>query len=144
MSESAHRRRAVLHRTLPPTLKAVDTLCAELRQGLLVAVPTNERFAVELLLREALTNAVVHGVKGKASGEVYCHIKLFRGGITMHIADTGEGFDWRARLDATAPTHAESGRGIEILRKYSSRVRFNAKGNGVKVTKVFEEGEENG
>ena len=130
--------RAVVHRRLPPTLKAVDTLCAELRQGLLSVVPKQERFAIELLLREALTNAVVHGAKGEPSGEVECQIKLFRRGIMMHVSDTGDGFDWRARLCATAPTHAESGRGIEILRKYSSRLRFNTKGNGVKVTKVFE------
>jgi hypothetical protein len=44
-------------RTLPATLAAVDALCCELRVSVIAWLPANERFAVELLLREALTNA---------------------------------------------------------------------------------------
>lgn len=134
-----------IRRVLPATLEAVDRLCIELRAGLLAEVPLKERFAVELLLREALTNAVVHGLKEEPTSEVGCEIECFPGGITIHVSDNGEGFDWRPRLHATSVgTLAESGRGIEILRRYSSRLQFNPMGNSVQVTRVFREGVKNG
>ena len=113
---------------LPATLDAVDRLCGELRGGLFASLPCAERFPVELLLREALTNAVVHGLKGGPQGEVHCEIECFSGGVTIHVCDTGEGFDWRPRLDAPkVGTLSESGRGIEIMRRYSSGLPFQLK-----------------
>jgi serine/threonine-protein kinase RsbW len=141
---NAKRPRQVVNRRLPSTLEAVDRLCAELRADLLSAIPCKERFTVELLLREALTNAVVHGLKGEPTGEVRCEIECFPGGITIHVSDNGEGFDWRPRIQASVEPRSESGRGIEILRRYSSRLKFNPKGNSVQVTRVFHKGEENG
>jgi serine/threonine-protein kinase RsbW len=127
---------------LPATLEAVDRVCVELRAGLLSTLPHNERFAVELLLREALTNAVVHGLKGDPMGEVRCEVEYFPGRITIRVSDTGEGFDWRPRLHSSAAPLSESGRGIEILRRYSSHLEFDPKGNGVQVTRVFRKGAE--
>lgn len=119
-----------LERRLPATLEAVDLLCAELRCGFLAAVPEAERFAVELLLREALTNAVLHGVRGAPDGEVSCSLRLLNGGIELRVVDSGAGFDWHMQGEGPAPSLAESGRGLEILHRYSSSVRFNPKGNG--------------
>jgi anti-sigma regulatory factor (Ser/Thr protein kinase) len=137
------KHHAALERTVPATLDAVDRLCAEMRGGFFQAVPAAERFAVELLLREALTNAVQHGVKGAAEGVVSCRVRMIRGGIEMCVADSGAGFDWRMRRAEASPPLAESGRGLAILERYSSSLRFNRKGNGVRVTRMFKQGEEN-
>ncbi len=57
--------------------------------------------------------------------------------------DDGDGFDWRAVLQrrkentATTAATAASGRGLEILLRYATRVRFNEKGNAVTIVKRF-------
>jgi len=133
-----------LQRCISPSLTEVDGLCAELRAGVLGRIPTSERFVVELLLREALTNAVLHGAKLCADGTVRCHIEHLPGGITMRISDSGAGFDWRRALYAAGVSLAESGRGIQILRQYASALRFNEKGNCVEVTRMFGQGGQGG
>jgi len=135
------KRGGWLRRRLPARLEAVDALCAELRESLLSEAPESERFGVELLLREALTNAVVHGARQQPGSYVSCEIRPIAGGIEMRIADTGEGFDWRARLEALPEPLAECGRGLNILHHYSSDFRFNEKGNRLQVTRVFRRGE---
>jgi anti-sigma regulatory factor (Ser/Thr protein kinase) len=125
------------------SLSKVDWLCSELRERVLSEIPKCERFIAELLLREALTNAVRHGTAAPG-GEVWCEIELLEGGIAMRIGDAGEGFDWRRQLGAEAPPLAESGRGIQILRHYSSSLRFNQKGNCVEVIRMFNQGEHDG
>jgi anti-sigma regulatory factor (Ser/Thr protein kinase) len=132
----------VLQRSMPATMPAIDQLCCELRDGLLAELPAGERFALELLLREALTNAVCHGAN--EASEVGCEIEWLENGVVMRISDTGKGFDWRKCMDAAPAPLAESGRGIAILRRYASAVRFNDSGNWVEVVRRFEEGEHNG
>lgn len=90
-------------------------------------------FASELVLREALTNAVVHGSRGDPAKQVRCVARIKRRRLLLVIEDQGEGFDWRAaRSEVSAPT-GDSGRGCEILRTYARRVRYNAKGNAVAI-----------
>jgi len=122
------------------TLEAVDQLCSQLRRGELVRIPQGERFAVELLLREALTNAVVHAAE---ADEVWCEVELLAHGIAVRVEDNGNGFDWRRHMRATSAAAGESGRGVPILRRYSSALRFNEKGNSVEAIRVFQQGDGN-
>jgi anti-sigma regulatory factor (Ser/Thr protein kinase) len=86
-------------------------------------------FIAELLLREALTNAIVHGSRGNRRKQVLCAVRLAQRRVIIAVQDEGDGFDWRA----VPPEQSleTRGRGIDILRKYASRVRFNNKGNAV-------------
>ena len=127
-------------RKLPAHAAAVDQICGELRGSLLPALPTGERFVVELLLREALMNAVTHGAGGREAEEVQCEVRPVAGGIQIRVADSGRGFDWRALQRMPGP-QAESGRGLHILRRYAHEVRFSGTGNQVELTRIFGKGE---
>jgi anti-sigma regulatory factor (Ser/Thr protein kinase) len=132
-------RRCVLQRTLPATLEAVEAFLIEFKRS---ACPpgTAERFAAELLLREALTNAVVHGCRSAAGKQVRCAIRFKQGDLLIRVEDDGDGFDWRSAQRSRAAAAECSGRGLEILRSYATRVRFNDKGNVVIILKRSQKG----
>ncbi len=123
------------------TIEAVDQVCCELRHRGLAQLPRAERFAVELLVREALTNAVLHG---SGASEVWCEVERLECGVAVRVGDGGHGFDWRSRLHSASDSQAESGRGMNILRRYSSALRFNEKGNQVEAIRIFRRGGEHG
>ncbi|HTS74987.1 MAG TPA: ATP-binding protein [Bryobacteraceae bacterium] len=123
------------------TLEAVDQVCCELRNRGLAQLPREERFAVELLVREALANALLHG---SAAKEVWCEVERLECGVAVRVGDDGEGFDWRSWLHSAADSKAESGRGVNIMRRYSSALRFNEKGNLVEAIRIFSRGGEHG
>jgi anti-sigma regulatory factor (Ser/Thr protein kinase) len=124
------------------TLTAVDGLCSELRAGVLGGIPKRESFLVELLLREALTNAVCYGIGQALGGEVWCEIERVPGGVAMRIWDPGPGFNWRKHLEQEPASLAESGRGIFLLREYATALRFNEEGNKVEMIRMFNKGNE--
>jgi serine/threonine-protein kinase RsbW len=126
---SALRHRPEIRTKLPATLEALERFFVYFRQWCRCLPGSADRFAAELLLREALTNAVVHGSGGDASKQVRCAIRMRRGRLSITVADEGEGFDWRSARDRQAPAVSSSGRGMEIFRAYATRVRFNRKGN---------------
>ncbi len=92
-------------------------------------------FAAELLLREALTNAIVHGCQKNPSKQVHCRLRLKGRRLLIVVKDEGDGFDWRGARGDRKGVPDSSGRGIEILRKYADRVRYNEKGNAVTIVK---------
>jgi anti-sigma regulatory factor (Ser/Thr protein kinase) len=118
----------------------VDRFCDEVRAKLLAGLPDRERFAVELLLREALNNAIVHGCLGKIGSEVHCELAAVDGGVRIRVRDPGDGFDWRAQLNGRPRSLAESGRGVEILTRYATTVAFSEKGNEVEMIRSFDQG----
>ena len=129
--------RIVLQQRISATVRAVDHICLQLRGGVLLDVPAADRFAVELLVREALTNAVIHGAKADPADSILFEMERFPEGVSIRVSDNGAGFDWRRHLAAEAAPLAESGRGIQILRRYSDRLQFNASGNLLEVVRLF-------
>lgn len=115
---------------LPATTQAVESFCLEVRHRLKGCVSAADWYAVELLLREALTNAVLHGDPG-SSGQVSCEVTVRKRLARLIVADEGRGFDWRRALSAAAPDTATSGRGVKIYQLYADRVSFNEAGNRV-------------
>jgi serine/threonine-protein kinase RsbW len=126
--------------TLPATLEAIEELFVEFRRRSRMLMGRTNCFAAELLVREALTNAVVHGCHADPGKQVHCALRLRGSRLFIAVADQGEGFDWRAARDHRASVPASSGRGMEILHRYASRVRFNDKGNVVTMIKHIERG----
>jgi len=135
------RPRAGIVRQLPATREAVDRFCQELDRGLLASLPAAEKFAIQLLVREALTNAVIHGAKTHSDARVECEVGRIAGGVTIRVADPGAGFDWRRWLRERPQPLAESGRGLHILHLYASEVRFLGTGNEVELTRMFSAGD---
>ena len=122
--------------TLPATLQAAEELFGEVRRWSQAVEPANG-FAAELLVREALTNAVVHGCHADPAKLVRCFVRLKNRRLLICVDDEGDGFDWRAASRNVAAFPECSGRGIAILRKYASRVRYSARGNLVTIVKRF-------
>ena len=113
-----------LRMALPATLEAVEEFFIEFRRRSQALMYLADRFAAELLVREALTNAVVHGSHADPCKQVRCHLRLKGRRLLIAVEDDGEGFDWRRAWSIGVFPDA-SGRGIEILRKYANRVRYN-------------------
>lgn len=124
-----------MRNTVPATLDAIEEFLAEVRRRVQDALPQADCFAAELLAREALTNAVVHGCHADPGKHVLCAMRLRGRRLTIAVQDEGEGFDWRALWNRPGRTSASSGRGIPILRTFAIRVRYNEKGNAVTIIK---------
>ena len=80
---------------------------------------TGNESAVELALREALNNAVIHGNGMDAHKLVQVHCRCERGaGISLTVKDQGEGFDPTAVADPVTQEglKREHGRGIHLLK----------------------------
>jgi serine/threonine-protein kinase RsbW len=122
---------------LPSTLAAIEQFCGEFQVWRSVNCADLDSFSSELLLREALTNSVIHGCTGDPRKRITCVLRAKRGRLLIAVQDKGDGFDWRvarARQSNVTDTH---GRGIEIFRLYADSVRFNARGNSVTLIKRF-------
>src|SRR5258708_34370209 len=80
---------------------------------------TGEEHAVQLALREALNNAVVHGNRLDVRKLVHVRCRCRAGkGISLILSDKGQGFDARTIPDPLAVENleAEHGRGIHLMK----------------------------
>ena len=99
-------------RSLPATLEAVEEFFVEFRRRSQALLDRVNCFAAELLVREALTNAVVHGCHSDPGKQVRCRLRLKGRRLLIAVEDDGEGFDWRAAPARPAGASDCSGRGI--------------------------------
>jgi serine/threonine-protein kinase RsbW len=94
--------------------------------------------AVELALREALNNAVVHGNEMDAHKlvDVRCICEWGKG-VSLTIKDQGKGFDPKLVPDAIVPNRllAEHGRGIFLMKSCMDQVSFHRGGTEVRMCK---------
>lgn len=129
--------------SLPATLYAIEEFMAEFGRRSRTLLVRQNCFAAELLVREALTNAVVHGCLENPDKQVRCFLRLRAGRLLIAVADDGEGFDWRKARRTQACIPDSSGRGMEILHRYANHVHFNNRGNVVTMIKQLERGNPN-
>ncbi len=95
-------------------------------------------FAVEIALREALNNAVVHGNAMDPNKLVEVRCRCERGkGVSLIVKDHGKGFDPRAVSDPLASDglQAEPGRGIHLMKLMMDEVSFHCAGSEVHMRK---------
>jgi serine/threonine-protein kinase RsbW len=99
---------------------------------------TGEESAVELALREALSNAVVHGngLDAHKLVHVRCRCKVGRG-ISVIVSDQGQGFDPRTVPDSVTVENLEAdhGRGIHLMKLAMDEVSFEQRGTEVHMSK---------
>jgi serine/threonine-protein kinase RsbW len=97
-----------------------------------------EEFDVELALREALDNAVVHGNQEDPETRVHIRCRCGPGKeISIVVTDQGKGFDFEKTLGnglASDPT-SEHGRGIRLMKAYMDDVHFERGGSEVHLRK---------
>jgi serine/threonine-protein kinase RsbW len=119
-------------KSISPLLDRVIRLIEESR------CVAGEELAVELALREALNNAVVHGNQldpGKLV-QVYCRCELGKE-LSLVVRDQGIGFDPNRIPDPLALENlrAEHGRGILLMRTQMDEVSFERGGTEVHMHK---------
>jgi serine/threonine-protein kinase RsbW len=99
---------------------------------------TGEETAVELALREALGNAVVHGNRLDAHKLVHvrCRCKVGKG-ISITVSDHGQGFDPSTVPDPLLIDNLETehGRGIHLMKLAMDEVSFEQRGTEVHMWK---------
>lgn len=100
-------------------------------------VPRDER-GVEIALREALNNAVIHGNHQDPQKKVHIYCCAQPGGqVSLIVRDEGQGFDPTKVPDPTVAgnIHSEYGRGIHLMKAFMDEVRFEQGGTEVHMRK---------
>jgi len=125
--------------SVPSTFDALENVVDEL-MDLVRDVKCNDEHLehVELALREALANAIIHGNRQDPDKKVMvrCFCQPERG-MLVTVEDEGSGFDPKKVPD---PTQAECllethGRGLFLMRRLVDRVRISRSGRRVTLVK---------
>ena len=94
-----------------------------------------DRFAVELLLRESLNNALLHGCHQNPLLAFSCNLTVSNREVIIEVSDEGSGFDWRSKPKTLPEKSIETGRGLYIYAIYANLTKFNDAGNCVTLTR---------
>lgn len=124
---------------VPSEIEAISPVVDQLMQ-LMDAwrCTVDNEFAVELALREALSNAVIHGNRLDPGKSVEIRCRCERGkGVWIIVKDQGKGFDPIALPNPLGPmeTQAEHGRGIYLMKLMMDEVSFWRGGTEVRMRK---------
>jgi len=122
------------------SLENIDKAIAETKAFLTRIHAQQYTFDVTLVLREALSNAVVDGCGQDPKMRVSCRLRFRGRRLIMEIEDPGRGFNWRGRMGKLPPPEAESGRGMVIMEHYCEMVSYNDKGNRLMMEKIIRPG----
>jgi len=132
-----------LERSLPSEVAAispfVDRLMVLLRKCGCVSQGESD---VEIALREALANAIIHGNHENPGKQVYVRCRCKADEVSIAVKDEGRGFDVNRIEDPTAPENAGSvhGRGIYLMKALMDEVRFEEGGVVVNMRKSAGQG----
>jgi serine/threonine-protein kinase RsbW len=121
--------------TMRSEIKAISPLVDQLMPLIKVShCVAGDTRGVEIALREALANAVLHGNKEDVQKKVRISCRVHPGkGLSIVIKDEGNGFD---------PTTVENinsvkGRGICLMNAFMDEVHFDQGGTEVRLQKGF-------
>lgn len=101
---------------------------------------------IEIALREALANAIVHGNHEDPGKQVYVSCRCGTDEVSFVIRDEGQGYDIGELPDPTAPENISSshGRGIFLMKNLMDEVRFERGGAVVCMRKSASENSSHG
>lgn len=118
--------------SISPVVQGVMEVARETRCG------AGKEFEIEMALREALANAVVHGCESDASKVVECSVSFSASGeVNIAVRDQGPGFDPASIPSPVAgenvySTHA---RGIYLITRLMDEVWFERGGREIHMRK---------
>jgi serine/threonine-protein kinase RsbW len=93
-------------------------------------------FDVELALREALNNAVVHGNRGNPNTKVHVRCRCQPGKeLSIVVTDQGKGFDFEKLAGIAIDPEAQHGRGVQLMKAYMDDMHFERGGSEVHLRK---------
>lgn len=99
-------------------------------------------FGLEMAVREAVTNAVVHGNQEDETKQVELTFNCLNRSFAIEVRDQGAGFDPASVPDPTDPANVlkTSGRGIFLIRSFMNDVQWLTRPEGgttVRMVKRF-------
>ena len=96
-------------------------------------------FGMDIAVREAMTNAIVHGNREDASKQVELTFNCSERAIEIEVKDQGEGFDPAAVPDPTAPENIlkTSGRGNFLIRNFMDEVEWSKADKGGTIVRML-------
>ena len=118
-------------REFTSTLEEVNNQVNELILLLDDKYESFNRFALDLVLRETLNNAVIHGNKRNSDLLVTFVFTIEQSHMCVVVEDQGKGFDWRSTIKSSSDPEIDHGRGFPILSSYCSDISLNEKGNRI-------------
>jgi serine/threonine-protein kinase RsbW len=122
-----------IHIHLASKLQEVDQVCPVIVDLLTEHGLQVFHFGIELVARELLNNAILHGNKQERTKKVKFSLRIGRRWIRLQVIDEGNGFNWRHVRQQPPDVSAESGRGIAIARVYGQRIVFGNGGRKIEV-----------
>ena len=99
-------------------------------------------FGIEMAVREAVTNAMVHGNQEDEAKSVEVIFNCHGNELEVEVRDEGSGFDPASVPDPTDPANLmkTSGRGIFLMRTFMDEIEWRPRPEGgtvVRMTKRF-------
>jgi serine/threonine-protein kinase RsbW len=91
------------------------------------------RFKLQVVLSEALANAILRGNREALDKWVDVRAELLHDVIRVHVTDEGPGFDPATVPEPIRPEQLDEagGRGLFLIRKLVDAVQFNDQGNSI-------------
>ena len=128
-----------LRNTLPSYLEIVSPFVDQLMRFISKFRTDDEtNFEIDLALREALVNAIVHGNQEGVHKRVYVKCRCTTNGeVSITVEDEGQGFKSDAVPDPTSPDNClrTHGRGIHLIKALMDDVDFEQGGSVVHMRK---------
>jgi serine/threonine-protein kinase RsbW len=93
---------------------------------------------MRLALEEAVVNALRHGHHNDPTKLIRVGLQVGASKVVAEVEDQGPGFDLGRVPDPMAPENLDkpSGRGLLLMRHYTSWLRFHGRGNLVTLCRV--------
>ena len=121
-----------LRQSFPSQVQLISPFVDQLMRFIRRFRPTDgSEIDIEMAIREALANAVVHGNGENPGKQVQVECRCYMDGeVSITVRDEGPGFDSSAVSDPTTPESrlVDHGRGIYLMRTLMDEVSFEESG----------------
>jgi serine/threonine-protein kinase RsbW len=128
-----------LQRSFPSEIRAISPFIDRLMRFILnFRYRDGSEIEIEMALREALANAVIHGNGENSRKHVYVECRCYVDGeVSIMVWDEGRGFDRSTLPDPTTPENllVTHGRGIYLMKTLMDEVSFEEGGAVVHMRK---------
>lgn len=117
---------------IPADSGEAERLLSRLRDWLGRLPLPQDRFAIELLCREAVENAVLHGCGSDPGKRVRVLVERGADTVSCMVEDEGEGFTPSIKSSLFDLTHEEGGMGLAIISHYADRISLEEGGRVIR------------
>ncbi len=129
---------STLQFTMPSKVEAIEPIMQAIGPVISESLPPDEDAQVDLALREALANAIIHGNREDSRKKVRVFCSARRGTVDLMVRDEGPGFDPSHVAD---PRKGEGllsghGRGVYLMRAMMDHVKYGKNGREVYMRKT--------